>query len=51
MIKSNKFLNYLIFSILMLGFGSFNCFGQEEYKDPKNKALNEVYPGGSFYEV
>ena len=51
MIKSNKFLNYLIFSILMLGFGSFNCFGQEEYKDPKNEALNEVYPGGSFYEV
>ena len=51
MIKSNKFLNYLIFSILIIGFGSFTCFGQEEYKDPKNKALNEVYPGGSFYEV
>ena len=51
MIKSNKFLSYLIFSILIIGFGSFTCFGQEEYKDPKNKALNEVYPGGSFYEV
>ena len=51
MIKSNKFLSYLIFSILIIGCGSFTCFGQEEYKDPKNKALNEVYPGGSFYEV
>ena len=26
-------------------------FGQEEYKDPKNKALKEVYPGGPAYEV
>jgi len=51
MIKSNKSLNYLIFSILMLGFLSFNGYGQEEYKDPKNKSLNELYPGGSFYEV
>ncbi len=51
MIKSKKSLNYLIFSILMLGFFSFTGYGQEEYKDPKNKALNELYPGGSFYEV
>jgi len=51
MIKSNKSLNYLIFSILMLCFVSFASYGQEEYKDPKNKALNELYPGGSFYEV
>ena len=51
MIKSKNSLNYLIFSILMLGFFSFTGYGQEEYKDPKNKALNELYPGGSFYEV
>jgi len=51
MIESKKSLNYLIFSILMLGFVSFTGYGQEEYKDPKNKALNELYPGGSFYEV
>jgi alkaline phosphatase len=35
----------------MVGMVSFSGFGQEEYKDPKNKALNEVYPGGPFYEV
>lgn len=51
MIKSKTPLNYLIFSILMLGFFSFTGYGQEEYKDPKNKSLNELYPGGSFYEV
>jgi len=51
MIKSKNSLNYLIFSILMLGFVSFTGYAQEEYKDPKNKALKELYPGGSFYEV
>jgi len=30
---------------------SFISSAQEEYKDPKNKELNEVYAGGSFYEV
>jgi len=35
----------------MIGFITFPSYGQEEYKDPKNKALNELYPGGSFYEV
>ncbi|MEI6680236.1 MAG: alkaline phosphatase [Mariniphaga sp.] len=35
----------------MASFVVMTSFGQEEYKDPKNKALNEVYPGGSFYEV
>ena len=35
----------------MLGFVSFSGYSQEQYKDPKNKALNELYPGGSFYEV
>jgi len=49
--KISRLLNHLIFSILMVGFISFPGYGQEEYKDPKNKALNELYPGGSFYEV
>lgn len=29
----------------------FMVFAQEEYKDPKNKAVNELYAGGTFYEV
>lgn len=41
----------LILSILIIVCISLPSFGQEEYKDPKNKALNEVYPGGAFYEV
>ncbi|HZK96286.1 MAG TPA: alkaline phosphatase [Prolixibacteraceae bacterium] len=49
--KTSRLLNHLIFSILMVGFISLPGYGQEEYKDPKNKALNELYPGGSFYEV
>lgn len=35
----------------MVSIVALTSFGQEEYKDPKNKALNEVYPGGAFYEV
>jgi alkaline phosphatase len=50
MSKSGRSLNYLIISILIIGF-VFSGYGQEQYKDPKNKALNEFYPGGSFYEV
>ena len=42
---------YLIFSILLVLVLNFAGLGQEEYKDPKNKALKEVYPGGSFYQV
>ena len=42
---------YLIINILIVCCFSFPGYGQEEYKDPKNKALNEVYPGGPFYEV
>ena len=49
--NSGSFVSKLIVSILMVGLVSFSGFGQEEYKDPKNKALNEVYPGGPFYEV
>ena len=44
-------INRLILCLLMVSFTVMTSFGQEEYKDPKNKALNEVYPGGSFYEV
>ena len=49
--KSNIFFNYLIISILFIVFASLTGFSQEEYKDPKNRALKETYPGGSFYEV
>lgn len=42
---------YLIINILIVCSFSFPGYGQEEYKDPKNKALNEVYTGGPFYEV
>ena len=48
---SRRFVNQLIFSILLVSFVSFSVYSQEEYKDPKNKALNELYSGGSFYEV
>ena len=41
----------LAFSIFIFGAVSYSVSGQEEYKDPKNKALNETYPGGSFYKV
>lgn len=43
--------NKLIFGILLVCFFTSPGFGQEEYKDPKNKALKEVYPGGPSYEV
>ncbi len=49
--NSGSFVSKLIVSFLMVCLVSFSGFGQEEYKDPKNKALNEVYPGGQFYEV
>lgn len=49
--KPGSFLNHLIFSFLIVGYVSFSGYSQEEYKDPKNKALNEVYSGGVFYEV
>lgn len=49
--NQNMVINKLILSILIIGFVSVSGYGQEEYKDPKNKALNELYPGGSFYEV
>lgn len=48
---SGRFTNRLIFSFLIIGFVSFSGYSQEEYKDPKNKDLKELYPGGSFYEV
>lgn len=47
----NKFISRLTISALMVSIVALTSFGQEEYKDPKNKALNEVYPGGPFYEV
>ena len=41
----------LIFSILVICCLNLPGYGQEEYKDPKNKALSEVYTGGPFYQV
>jgi alkaline phosphatase len=51
MIRHNNFIAQLIVCLLLIGSTSFGGYSQEEYKDPKNKALNEVYPGGSFYKV
>jgi alkaline phosphatase len=51
-LKSKLALNStFLLSALFLCCGAFKSAAQEEYKDPKNKALTEVYPGGSFYEV
>ncbi len=43
--------NKLLVSILLTTIVSFSCFSQEEYKDPKNKALKEIYSGGPSYDV
>lgn len=45
------FGNELILCFILIGFVSFHSYGQEEYKDPKNKDLKETYPGGPFYAV
>jgi alkaline phosphatase len=51
-LKSKLTLNStFLLSALFLCFSVSKSAAQEEYKDPKNKALTEVYPGGSFYEV
>lgn len=44
-------MNRLIITSLIVCFVAASGFGQEEYKDPKNKALKENYLGGTFYEV
>ncbi len=43
--------NGIILCGLLTCFVTFAGYGQEEYKDPKNKDLKETYPGGSMYEV
>ena len=48
---SKMLVKKLIFTIIVLGSVTLTGKGQEEYKDPKNKALKETYAGGSFYEV
>lgn len=51
-LKSKLTLNStFLLSALFLCCSALKSSAQEEYKDPKNKALTEVYPGGSFYEV
>ena len=47
----NMFVNRLILSAVIVSCISFTGYGQEEYKDPKNKALKELFSGGSFYQV
>ena len=44
-------VNRFKLSILFLVFISFTGYGQEEYKDPKNKALKETYAGGPSYDI
>ncbi len=51
MIIFDNFLKKLIIGFAFTGLLSFTNLAQEEYKDPKNKALQELYPGGPFYEV
>ena len=48
---NQKISIYLIIKLLIVCYLSFPGYSQEEYKDPKNKALSEVYTGGPFYEV
>jgi hypothetical protein len=43
-----RFIRHLAFSALIVSCFTFAGYSQEEYKDPKNKALTEVYQGGSF---
>lgn len=49
--KQFSFIRHLLFTVLIISCFAYSGYGQEEYKDPQNKALTEVYPGGSFYEV
>jgi len=49
--KYSKTLVKTACCLFLLSCFSATIIAQEEYKDPKNKELNEVYAGGSFYEV
>jgi len=49
--KMSLLSKQLILCIIMIGFISYPGYCQEEYKDPKNKELNETYSGGVAYEV
>lgn len=49
--RTSRLIHHLVLSALIISCFTFGSYGQEEYKDPKNRSLNEVYPGGSFYEV
>ena len=42
---------HLIIGVLLTTSMSFSGFGQDAAKTPTGKTINEVYPGGSFYEV
>ena len=49
--NSTYLVQRLIIGFLIAIFISTTGLSQEEYKDPKNRALREVYPGGPSYEV
>lgn len=46
-----RFIRHLAVSALIVSCFTFYGYSQEEYKDPKNRALTETYQGGTFYEV
>ncbi len=46
-----RLIRNIAISALFVSCFTFYGYSQEEYKDPKNRALTEVYQGGSFYEV
>nr|WP_315146423.1 alkaline phosphatase [uncultured Flavobacterium sp.] len=49
--KNSKSMLKALVCLLLLSSCFLTVSAQEEYKDPKNKELNEVYAGGPFYEV
>ena len=49
--NSSSLIHRVLVCFFLAGFFSYSGFGQEEYKDPKNRDLKEIYPGGTFYEV
>ena len=51
MIIFKDLIQKLILAFAFAGLLTFTSRAQEEYKDPKNKALQELYPGGPSYEV
>ena len=49
--KKIQHIGIFALNALIICLFTANSYGQEEYKDPNNKLVNEVYLGGPFYEV